>query len=162
MSDTTLTTWPLIFNYRCPVLGNGFMALVSFKGRVLAEQEAGGVWLSGVNPGGVAGGGCDFPSAQTELGRCVSDVLFDIAADVESFGAFAHAVEAFFRETDQAAGALWTAARTRVRAEGTTGDALGLETQYGAHEAQFEVIEMQVPAQARPEQNYQPMAALAA
>jgi hypothetical protein len=152
----------LVYNYQCPVLGNGFMAVVTFKGHVLAEQDADGVWLSGVNPGGVAGGGCEFASAQLDLARCVSDVLFDIASEADSFASFKQAVQAFFDETDTAAGQIWSAARERVRAGHVTGDALGLDTKYGPHDLHLDVMEMLQPAQARSEQNYQPEVALAA
>lgn len=52
--------WPLIFTYRGNVFGHRYIASVSAVSRVLGIQEDDGIWLSEVQPGGVAAGGPMF------------------------------------------------------------------------------------------------------
>ena len=53
------SAWPLIFTYRGNVFGDRYIASVSAVSRVLGIQEDDGIWLSGVQPGGLAAGGTD-------------------------------------------------------------------------------------------------------
>ena len=54
---------PLIFTYRDLVYGTGILAEVRVRGRVLAVTEQDGVWMYGVNPGGLAAPGATIPEA---------------------------------------------------------------------------------------------------
>jgi hypothetical protein len=54
---------PLIFSFKEPVLGNGFVAGVRVCGRALLEEDADEVWITGVVPAGLSGGGADRNAA---------------------------------------------------------------------------------------------------
>jgi hypothetical protein len=83
------TTYPLVFSFRDAVSGNGFVAHVAVCGRVLLTDEGDGdIWMFGVQPGGVAGGGCNRSEAFREFKKSYLSVFFDIAAEAASFEDF--------------------------------------------------------------------------
>jgi hypothetical protein len=96
--------WPLLFKFRGPVLGTGFVALVEFTGRLLLRPHGGdvpdGFWIDGVNPGGFAFGACRLKDAHLELHSRLTGILADIAEEAESFDAFKSLVEEFFWQAD--------------------------------------------------------------
>jgi hypothetical protein len=118
MSESKSTAWPLLFTYDGPIIGRGFFASVSFCGRLLAWPETEGMWLDGVNPGGVAVGGKTLDEANQELRNTLTQVLVAFASEANSFEAFRSAVEGFYRETDSATVAEWEEALVALK-EGT-------------------------------------------
>ena len=82
------SAWPLIFTYRGNVFGHRYIASVSVVSRVLGIQEDDGIWLSGVQPGGIAAGGTDVWEACAAYRKAFVGVLADIASSVGDFAAF--------------------------------------------------------------------------
>ena len=103
-------TWPLIFSYRGNVFGQGYFASVSAVSRVLGIQEEDGIWLSGVQPGGIAAGGQDLWEARVAFRQAFVGVLADIASSVGDFPAFQAEVARFLEERDDRAFEEWAAA----------------------------------------------------
>ena len=103
-------TWPLIFKYRGNVFGQRYIASVSAVSRVLGIQEEDGIWLSGVQPGGIAAGGQDLWEARAAFRKAFVGVLADIASSVGDFSAFQTEVAQFLEERDDRAFEDWTAA----------------------------------------------------
>ena len=108
--------WPLLFRYRGPVLGKGYVAVVELHGRLLARPaEGGGVWLDGVNPGALALGAPTIQAARKELNSALTGVFVDFAAEADSFDAFKAQVERFFQDTDAGSVAEWQACVAEVQ-----------------------------------------------
>lgn len=108
--------YPLIFSLRELVFGNGYVAEVVARGRVLAEDEGDGWWFYGVNPGGLAAGERSLILAHQAFRQSLAKVLFDLAEEAASFEHFQSLVEAFFRDTNEPTAVEWTEAVARVRA----------------------------------------------
>lgn len=87
---------PLLFSYRDRIVGMGFTAQVESYGRVLAIEEEGGVWIYGVEPGGLAAEGSDPKEALEAFRQTFTKVLRDFAAECGRYADFAAAVEGFF------------------------------------------------------------------
>lgn len=97
--------WPLIFTCHGHVFGRGFIGV----------QEDDGIWLSGVQPGGMAAGGKDLPATYTDLRNTFLGILADIASTADTYEAFRAEVERFFDERDETAVADWNAAVAAYR-----------------------------------------------
>lgn len=110
--------YPLSFGYRDLVAGNGYVAAVAAQGRTLAVQEADGVWLYGVHPGGIAGGGATEAAAHEEFRRMFKAVLYDIAAEAVDFEDFRGGVEEFFEDVDRRGEQEWLAASRKPTTAG--------------------------------------------
>lgn len=119
MNDFALTpppsAWPLLFKFRSPVLGNGFVALIDFQGRLLAREDGGRVWIDGVNPGAIALSAADITAASHALNSAMTAVFVDFAEQAGSFPAFKSEVEKFFHDTDQETVSEWEAAVLAVQ-----------------------------------------------
>ena len=117
MADQTqqTITWPLIFTYRGNVFGHRYIASVSAVSRVLGIQEDDGIWLSGVQPGGIAAGGTDVWEACGAYRKAFVGVLADIASSVGDFAAFQTEAARLLAECDNAAFEDWTAAVAAIR-----------------------------------------------
>jgi hypothetical protein len=102
--------YPLIFTYRDAVSGNGFLAGVTITGRALMRHEDEKWWMYGVRPAGIAEAGNTPNETFLSFRQRYSAVLFDIAAESESFEAFREEVERFFYEADNAEEQLWAEA----------------------------------------------------
>ena len=102
--------WPLIFTYRGNVFGHQYIASVSSISRVLAIQEDDGIWLSGVQPGGIAAGGTDVWQACVAYRKAFVGILADIASSVGDFPAFQAEAARMLEERDEAAFEDWAAA----------------------------------------------------
>ncbi len=101
MTDTMKSVaWPLLFTYKGPVFGKGFLSYVELCGKLLAVPETEGVWLNGVNPGAVAVGARTLDEANRELRDVLTRVFIDFAETTDSFSGFKAAVERFYGETD--------------------------------------------------------------
>jgi len=111
-----MTRYPLLYARRELVEGNGFVARVAVSGRALLTDEDGDFWVEGINPGGFAANGKSPSEALAELCSTFRAILFDIAADTESFGDFRAAVQKFFDETNAPALREWDEAVQQVKA----------------------------------------------
>lgn len=113
----SVTTYPLVFSFRDAIVGNGYVALVVANGRVILSEEAGdSIWMFGVQPGGVAGGGRERSEAFREFKKGYLSVLFDIASDAASCEEFEERAKEFFGELNDENLAIWTKAVEDVRA----------------------------------------------
>lgn len=100
--------WPLVFSYRGLVSGSGFSAIVDAVCRVLAEeQDSGGIWMNGAEPGGFASGGDDIDSAHVALSKMFRDILIDAAEEADSFDAFRGEMNRFFEDIDRGVNKAW-------------------------------------------------------
>jgi len=109
-------TYPLVFSFRDAIVGNGFVAYVGASGRVLLTNEGDGdIWMFGVQPGGVAGGGNERSEAFREFKKSYLSVLFDIASTSSSYEDFEDSVKLFFSEVNAPNLAIWTDAVDAVR-----------------------------------------------
>lgn len=107
---------PLIFTYRDLVYGTGFLADIRVRGRVLAVTEQDGVWMYGVNPGGLAASGSTIPEAHAAFRRSFRAVLFDIAEDASGFDDFTAQTRQFVNEATTAVEVAWQEAVEAHRA----------------------------------------------
>jgi hypothetical protein len=111
------TTYPLVFTFRDAVSGNGFVAYVAVCGRVLLTDEGDGdIWMFGVQPGGVAGGGRERSEAFHEFKKSYLSVFFDIAAEAASFEDFEKSAKLFFSEVNEPNLDVWAGSVAAVRA----------------------------------------------
>lgn len=112
----TMIRYPLFFSHAGPVVGNGFIAHYAIDGRCLLEHTAHDLCtIFGINPGGMAGQGCDPGEAQRDFLATLRSVISDLAAEAASYEAFATSLTAFVAETNEPSLAEWTAAVREVR-----------------------------------------------
>lgn len=107
--------WPLLFTYKSPIFGRGFIADVEICGRVLAEMEAEGIWLYGVQPGAFAVEAPTLAQAGPAMTARLSEIFIDVAEEVATFADFKAEVERFFQETDDDILQEWTRAVEAVK-----------------------------------------------
>lgn len=113
--------YPLVFTFSEVIVGRGFAALVDLRGRaVLSAEEDGDIWLYGVQPGAVAGGGRDFGRACRAFKENYLSVLFDIAEESVSFEEFQRRVQRYFEAANEPTSHDWQEALRAVRAGSTT------------------------------------------
>jgi hypothetical protein len=145
MTSEQLTEFPLLFSFREIIMGNGFIAGVRMNGRALLEERAGEIWISGVCPVGLAGGGLDRSVAFTEFRKAWVEILFDIAATATSFGDFQEKSRDFLSAEEASVTTHWEAALKMVRNTNYVDPSLPSEI---AEEKQveFEVLEL-LPSQ---------------
>ena len=112
MADQTRqkNAWPLIFTYRGNVFGHRYIAYVSAVSRVLGIQEDDGIWLSGVQPGGVAAGGTNVREACEAYRKAFVGVLADIASSAGDFAALKTEAARMLADRDDTAFEDWTGA----------------------------------------------------
>jgi hypothetical protein len=118
---------PLLFTFKDRVYGDGFLADIEAHGRVLAvrgSEEEGGVWMNGVQPGGIAEGGEDDDKARVAFKKTYKAVLFDIASEAKNFNAFKQEVEKFFNEVCRPIEKEWLDAVKQVKKENYTEEGL--------------------------------------
>ena len=118
---------PLLFTFKDQVYGDGFLADIEAQGRVLevrGPEEEEGVWMNGVQPGGIAEGGEDDYKARVAFKKTYKAVLFDIASEAKNFNAFKREVEKFFNEVCRPIEKEWLDAVKRVREENYTEEGL--------------------------------------
>lgn len=92
------TRYPLLFGYRDLVEGLDFVAGVETAGRALLVEEADEVSVYGVNPGGMAGFGDTRDGALSDFRETYRKVLYDLAAEADTFEEFRTQVEHFVSE----------------------------------------------------------------
>lgn len=111
-----MKSYPLVFSFRDPIVGKGFVAGVVVNGRaILTEEDDGDVWIFGVQPGGVAGGDRDKGAAFRQFKENYLSVLWDIASETRSFDAFKKEVEVFFAQTNKPNAQDWKGLHTLVK-----------------------------------------------
>lgn len=109
-------SYPLVFRFREPVEGKGFLAGVDICGRVLAVHEADGSWwLYGVKPGAIAEGAESAEAALVRFVNALRLYLWSAAADAPAFAAFEGEVRRFFNQDDDVEVARWDAALAAIR-----------------------------------------------
>ncbi len=145
MTTTNLNPLPLVFSFREMVVGAGFIAGVRMQGRALLETEQADdgtdeVWLTGIAPIGVAGGGADRSVAFMEFRRAWCEVLYDVAMESRSFSEFKSGCTKFLNSQSDELTSLWKAAVMLVRREGYTDPSLRKESADQA--VTFEAVEL--------------------
>ena len=118
---------PLLFSFKNTISGEGFQAHVIIQGRALVErgvEEEGEVWLTGVQPGGIAEGAKDMEEAYEKFKAGFREVLLDIADGAENFNVFELRVGEFLREVCTESEKMWWQAVRTVRARGYTEESL--------------------------------------
>jgi hypothetical protein len=119
--------FPLVFTFPELISGNGFVAKVEVHGRALLVDEGDGdLWIFGVQPGSVAGGGKDYSAACREFKKSYLSVLFDIASEAQTYDAFVAEVRSFFDAVNGPNGEQWTAALAEVRKGGVSLPGFGI------------------------------------
>jgi len=115
-TDQKSLMWPLIFAYRETILGQGFLAEITLRGRVLASPESDGVWVYGVNPGAIAVGAPTLGDTHGELRNALHRLFIDFAQEAGTFDDFKETIERFVGESDPETQQEWDMARASVRA----------------------------------------------
>lgn len=105
-----LDSLPLFFRYRDVIFGRGFAATIETTGRALCVREDDEFVMAGVEPGGMAASGATRELAQDAFRKMFTTILFDIAAEEETFDAFKTAVERFVHQTSPAVVDEWNRA----------------------------------------------------
>lgn len=123
------THYPLLFDYDEVLSGFGCPIRVTLKGRALASESDGVWWISGVNPGAVAGGGRTFQSAFIDFRRRIKAVCIDFLVEAPDFASFKREVESFFHERDDLTADEWEAARAAVRSGATSLPGVEMESE---------------------------------
>jgi hypothetical protein len=131
-----MDTFPVIFSYGVPIIGEGYVATVQTHGRLLLQEEEDGWWAYGVKPGSIAGGGQTKFEAWNAFRNFYHAVLVDLATEAADFEGFREKVEAFFEESREARLGEWEAATHRVA---DLGQDLDLKVQKAA-KARCEVL----------------------
>lgn len=108
--------YPILFGFKDLIAGQGFFAAVLAQGRALLAHEGDGFWMSGVNPGSVAGGGIERADAFHAFKERYLAVLYDIAAEATTFEAFKQEVGEFFHSVNEETSVEWQTALKEVRA----------------------------------------------
>lgn len=126
-----MVRYPILFNVRDPVVGDGFLAGVVADGRALMREEEDGYWIDGVFPGAVCAGGKSRDEALLKFRETYRRVLFDYAATAESFDAFKQAIERFFWEETPGEAEAWKEATEELRRDNSrAGDWLPIKEGY--------------------------------
>jgi hypothetical protein len=149
LKDLPVSSLPLIFLHNSPVVGEGFVAWVSIRGRVLAEwDDQEGVVLSGIVPGALATDtDCQtLREAHADFRTLLTQILYDIARDARDFEHFKREVEVFGASTSPRLEARWKHSLDdlRAHASGVNSFHLGLTVQ-SATAAPFVRVSMVMP-----------------
>lgn len=138
---------PLLFKFQKIIFGNGFIAGVRMSGRAMLVEDGEEVWINGVNPSTLAGGGRTREEAFADFRRGWSQVLVDIAAECKSLEEFrARASEFLAAETEEIT-AEWCNALKELRARGGADDVQLRQVKAESQPPQWSVAEI-VPEQA--------------
>lgn len=121
-------SYPLLFEYNEILSGFGCPIRITLKGRALATNEGeDDWWISGVNPGAVAGSGGTLQEAFTDFRLRIKAVCIDFLVEARDFDHFRREVERFFHEREENSAREWETAREAVRAGSAPLPALELE-----------------------------------
>lgn len=157
-----MTEYALYFETGGPVFGEGYVALVTVRGRMLAVRTPDDFELYGVNPGGAAVHGPTLNEAYVKFVEDLRLALVDIAAEGSKFTEFRRQAEDLFAASGARTEARWDEARARAR-RGEIDTELGLRIE--RHDPDLgidvELLEEATPA-ANSAPQHQAPAALAA
>ena len=113
---------PLFFTYHERVFGNGFLADIASRGRILCATELTAddqgereFWVYGVEPGSLAASGNDPDEAFKAFRKAFRNALLDLAEEAASFDAFEVAAKEMFHEINGPRELEWRAAVDAVR-----------------------------------------------
>lgn len=122
LQKLSVSALPLIFTYTGKVAGEGFIANVTIRGRLIARIVDDGVMLAGVAPGGLATyNACQtIGEADADFRRMMTTILFDISGSVADFDSFRAEVIRFVDETSDELTREWDAALEAVSAAAIT------------------------------------------
>ena len=111
------THYPVLFTFRDVIIGDGYVAHVEASGRFVIEDKGTGedVWITGVNPGGLAAKGTGQKEAAEAFRSSYRTVLIDLAEESIDFNTFKSQVEIFYRSTCKSTEQDWQEAVLRVR-----------------------------------------------
>lgn len=110
-----MSDYPIVFGLRDVIQGEGFLARVAVDGRALVHEEEDAVWIEGVNPGGFSETGASVTEAIERFRRSYTAILFDVAADAETFEGFRDEVNRFFNDSSPGVVREWEQAVEDVR-----------------------------------------------
>ncbi len=137
-----MMTYPILFSVRDPVVGKGFLAGVHIEGRALMREEDDGFWIDGVFPGAVCAGGKSKDEALLKFRESYRMILYDYAAEAESFESFKGEVERFFWEETPREAEAWKRAAEELRQDKSRGgDWLPVKTKYGEPSVRVVLLE---------------------
>lgn len=141
-----LSQIPLVFSFKQVVLGNGFIAGVRMDGRALMEIDKadGGeeVWLTGIAPVGITGGGADRSVAFAEFRNAWAEVVFDIAHEADSFDDFERSCKVFLSAEQDSLTRLWLDAVDAVRREQYVDPSLRREENAEERRVKYAVVDL--------------------
>jgi hypothetical protein len=144
MEDPAMTSYPILFSVRDPVIGNGFVAGVAVKGRALMRKESEGYWVDGVFPGALCAGGVSRDEALLKFRESYRSVLYDLARGADSFAAFRAEVERFFWEETPGEADAWLRAASELRKDAADArDWLRIRTAYPDPEIHVVLLDQQ-------------------
>jgi hypothetical protein len=102
--------YPIIFTLPDLVYGDGFVAGVVTRGRLVMEQDGEDWWCYGVQPGALAASGTTPAEAYTAFRTALSSVYYDYATEARGIKNYRTTVEAFFNQIDESERARWDVA----------------------------------------------------
>ena len=107
---------PLLFNYLDTIPYKGNLFEFSVQGRILlAKEEDGEIWVYGVNPGGLAGGGDTIEEAISNFRNNYRTMLFDLSAEAFDIDSLKNEVEKFIYQENSFNAEAWEKAVEEVR-----------------------------------------------
>lgn len=121
----TITHYPLLFEYKDLIAGNGFLAGVAIAGRALIREDGEGSCMYGIQPGGICADGDSQKEAVAEFRSVYRAALYDMAAEAPDFDGFRREVQCFFEDQDRVLAKTWTMAVAAVRQGDVASDWLG-------------------------------------
>jgi hypothetical protein len=112
-----MPSYPVMFDFKDVVSGNGFLSGVTLCGRALIERDQDGTWwVNGVQPSGIAECGAAAMEAFSNFRNSYKKVLFDIAEEASNFEAFEREVKRFYSENAASELERWNTAVQEFRA----------------------------------------------
>lgn len=120
-----VTHYPLLFEYKDLIAGNGFLAGVAVAGRALLRKDDEGFCMYGIQPGGICASGDSRKEAAAEFRSVYRAALYDMAAEAPDFDSFRREVQCFFEDQDRVLAETWATAVAAVRQGDVESDWLG-------------------------------------
>lgn len=99
--------YPILYSFAETVYGERLGAAVTVHGRALLTEGADGWWMSGVQPGGLAGNGGTKGDAYLAFRKNLHFILSDILEESKNVPDFEAKVAEFFQDADWITGKEW-------------------------------------------------------
>ncbi|MCL4557984.1 MAG: hypothetical protein M1491_05040 [Deltaproteobacteria bacterium] len=107
---------PLLFNYSDTIQYKGDLIEFTIQGRILlTREEDGEVWVYGVNPGGLAGGGETIEEAISNFRNNYRAMLLDMSSEARDMNSLREQVERFIYQENSLNADAWQKAIEEVR-----------------------------------------------